>query len=137
MTTPPEDDWRNDEEFISYMMKQTECTREQVLESTIAGWSTWRDWSAGKASAQLPTLKVWGDEKPEEGELFMVYERNSDEPVFCEMDHGDACQIIQGLDCDTVAYGNGGTIVSDLDVEDNSRWYSVKKHTIDWSSTPL
>ena len=49
MTTSPEDDWRKDEEYVSYLMKQFNHTREQVLESTMAGWSMWRDWSAGRA----------------------------------------------------------------------------------------
>lgn len=70
-------------------------------------------------------LKIWGEEKPDEGKFFNVYERYSEEPVLCEMQVCGPEQSTHGLDVDTGPCGNGGTITSDLEIEDDTRWAYV------------
>lgn len=135
MTTQPEDDWRKDEEFISWTMKRTQMMREEVIACDC--WSsTWEPWSAGKESTQLPTLKVWGDEKPKSGTYFIAYGRYDEDPSLCKMeDSGPEQSPFNWRVADDSVYGGGGGYMeSDLVFADETRWHHLVTRTPNWQA---
>lgn len=82
----------------------------------------------------MKDLMVWGNERPKVGQYFIAYGRYDDEPSLCKMEESGPEHSKFNWEIEYMAYGEGGTMVSELVFADETRWHHLATRTPNWQA---